>query len=97
MNRKYEFDELLNEFNKEDGNIEDTVLKAEKRLKRRKYIFSPAISAATIFVCFVLLANFSAPAAYAFSKIPLIKGGICLFKNTSYKGFGKGCYVFTIS
>ena len=73
MNRKYEFDELLNEFNKEDGNIEDTVLKAEKRLKRRKYIFSPAISAATIFVCFVLLANFSAPAAYAFSKIPLIK------------------------
>ena len=73
MKRIDEFENLLNEFNTEDIKAEETLLRAEKRLKRRKFIYSPAISAAAVFICFVLLANFSAPAAYAFSKIPLIK------------------------
>lgn len=73
MNRKEELNALLKEFNSDDSFENSAFEKAEKKLKKRKYFYKPMSFAASFILFFVVLVNFSAPVAYGFSKIPLIR------------------------
>lgn len=73
MNRKEELNALLEEFNRDENFESNAFEKAEKKLKKRKYFYKPMSFAASFILFFVVLVNFSAPVAYGFSKIPLIR------------------------
>ena len=73
MNRREEYQELLQELEKPVPNLENTLDRARKRMMRRKRIIRPIVSVATAFVLFVVLVNFCTPVAYACSKVPFLR------------------------
>ncbi len=73
MNRREEYDSLLQELEEGTSLVEGTVERAKKRLVRRKCITRPITTIAAMFVLFVGLVNFCTPVAYACSKVPILK------------------------
>lgn len=72
MNRNEEYINLMNELEKQTPSLEFSVMKARKRKMRKQLIWRPLATAAVMFIVFVLLVNFSAPVAYAMSKVPIL-------------------------
>ena len=72
MNRKLEYEELLQELDKPMPALEHTLERAYAKKKRRSRIVSSLASVAATFALFVLLVNFCAPVAYACSKVPIL-------------------------
>lgn len=73
MNRREEYDLLLQELETTPPALEYTLPRAKARLRRRRCLFRPAASLASFFVCFVLLVNFCTPVAYACSRVPFLR------------------------
>ena len=72
MNRKYEFEAMIEELNRCAPGLEGTFDRAYKRKKKRtaQMIVRPLAGLAACFAVFVLLVNFCAPVAYACSLVP---------------------------
>ena len=72
MNRKCEFEDMIEELNQPAPGLEDTLERAYKKKRRRtrNLILRPAAGMAACFAIFVLLVNFCVPVAYACSRIP---------------------------
>ncbi len=72
MNRKNEFEAMIEELNQPAPGLEATLDRAYKRKRKRttQMIVRPLAGLAACFVVFVLLVNFCAPVAYACSQIP---------------------------
>lgn len=73
MQRLEEYAQLTEELREMPERLEGTWNRARQRDRRRKWMIRPAVSAAAVFVCFVLLVNFCVPVAYACSRIPGLK------------------------
>ena len=72
MNRKNEFEAMIEELNQPAPGLETTVDRAYKRKRKRtaQLIVRPLAGLAACFAVFVLLVNFCAPVAYACSLVP---------------------------
>ena len=72
MNRKNEFEAMIEELNQPAPGLEGTFDRACKRKKKRttQMIVRPLAGLAACFAVFVLLVNFCAPVAYACSLVP---------------------------
>ena len=72
MNRKNEFEAMIEELNQPAPGLETTLDRAYKKKRKRttKMIVRPLGGLAACFVVFVLLVNFCVPVAYACSRIP---------------------------
>ena len=72
MNRKNEFETMIEELNQPAPGLETTLDRAYKKKRKRttKMIVRPLGGLAACFVVFVLLVNFCVPVAYACSRIP---------------------------
>ena len=72
MNRKNEFEAMIEELNRCASELETTLDRAYKMKRRRtrKLIIRPIAGLATCFAAFVLLVNFCTPVAYACSLVP---------------------------
>ena len=72
MNRKNEFEAMIEELNQPAPGLETTLDRAYKKKRKRttKMIIRPLAGLAACFAVFVLLVNFCAPVAYACSQIP---------------------------
>lgn len=75
MNRKNEFEAMIEELNQPAPALETTLDRAYKKRRNRttKMIVRPVAGLAACFALFVLLVNFSAPVAYACSRIPILR------------------------
>ena len=72
MNRKNEFETMIEELNQPAPGLETTLDRAYKRKRKRttQLIVRPLAGLAACFAVFVLLVNFCAPVAYACSLVP---------------------------
>ena len=71
MNRMEELQALEDQLEQSLPPLEETMARAEARLRRRNRRISRAVSSlCAVFVLFVVLVNFCAPVAYACSKVP---------------------------
>ncbi len=72
MNRKNEFEAMIEELNRCAPGLEATLDRAYKRKRKRttQMIVRPLAGLAACFAVFVLLVNFCAPVAYACSLVP---------------------------
>ena len=72
MNRKNEFEAMIEELNQPAPGLEATLDRAYKRKRKRtaQLIVRPLAGLAACFAVFVLLVNFCAPVAYACSLVP---------------------------
>ena len=71
MNRMEELRELEDQLEQSLPPLEETMARAEARLRRRNRRISRAVSSlCAVFALFVVLVNFCAPVAYACSKVP---------------------------
>ena len=72
MNRKNEFEAMIEELNQPAPGLETTLDRAYKRKRKRttQMIVRPLAGLAACFAVFVLLVNFCAPVAYACSLVP---------------------------
>ena len=71
MNRMEELRELEDQLEQSLPPLEETIARAEARLRRRNRRISRAVSSlCAVFALFVVLVNFCAPVAYACSKVP---------------------------
>jgi hypothetical protein len=72
MNRKNEFEAMIDALNQPAPGLETTVDRAFKKKRKRttQMIVRPLAGLAACFAVFVLLVNFCAPVAYACSQIP---------------------------
>ena len=71
MNRMEELQALEQELERSLPPLEETMARAEARLRRRNRRISRAVSSlCAVFALFVVLVNFCAPVAYACSKVP---------------------------
>ena len=75
MNRKNEFEAMIEELNQPAPGLETTLDRAYKKKRKRttQLIIRPVAGLAACFAIFVLLVNFCAPVAYACSQIPVLK------------------------
>lgn len=74
MTRNEEYRVMLEELEQEPAALAYTIERAvNKRKKRTLATIRPIAGVAACFVAFVLLVNYSAPIAYACSRIPLLK------------------------
>ena len=75
MNRKNEFEAMIEELNQPAPGLEATLDRAYKRKRKRttQMIVRPLAGLAACFAVFVLLVNFCAPVAYACSQIPVLR------------------------
>lgn len=73
MNRMEEYRNLMLELDTPVPELEHTSERAFRRMRRRKQILRPLSGVAASFLLFVMLVNFWTPAAYACSKIPILK------------------------
>ena len=75
MNRKEEFEAMIEEINQPAPGLEATLDRAYKKKRKRtaKMIVRPVAGLAACFAVFVLLVNFCAPVAYACSQIPVLR------------------------
>ncbi len=73
MNRREEYDNLIQELERPSDAVEHTLERAKKRLVRHRRVTRPIAGAVMTFVLFVVLVNFCAPVAYACSKVPVLK------------------------
>ena len=75
MNRKEEFEAMIEELNQPAPGLEATLDRAYKKKRKRtaKMIVRPVAVLAACFAVFVLLVNFCAPVAYACSQIPVLR------------------------
>ena len=75
MNRKEEFEAMIEELNQPAPGLEATLDRAYKKKRKRttKMIVRPVAGLAACFAVFVLLVNFCAPVAYACSQIPVLR------------------------
>ncbi|MDR1640751.1 MAG: DUF4179 domain-containing protein, partial [Clostridiales bacterium] len=75
MDRKEEYQSLLEELENTPPALEYVVARAKARTKstRRNQIFVPATSIALFFIVFVALVNLSSTFAMACGRIPLIR------------------------
>ena len=75
MNRKNEFEAMIEELNQPAPGLETTLDRAYRRKRKRttQMIVRPLAGLAACFAIFVLLVNFCAPVAYACSQIPVLK------------------------
>ena len=75
MNRKNEFEAMIEELNQPAPGLETTLDRAykKKRMRAMKMIVRPLGGLAACFAAFALLVNFCAPVAYACSRIPVLK------------------------
>lgn len=72
MNRKNEFEAMIEELNQSAPGLEATLDRAYKKKRKRttQLIVRPLAGLAACFAVFVLLVNFCAPVAYACSLVP---------------------------
>ena len=72
MNRKNEFEAMIEELNQPAPGLEATLDRAYKKKRKRttQMIVRPLAGFAACFAVFVLLVNFCAPVAYACSLVP---------------------------
>ena len=73
MNRKLEYQELLQELDKTVPELEFTLERAYAKKRRRNRIIRSFASIAATFALFVVLVNFCTPVAYACSKVPFLR------------------------
>ena len=75
MNRKNEFEAMIEELNQPAPGLEATLDRAYKKKRKRttQLIVRPLAGLAACFAVFVLLVNFCAPVAYACSQTPVLK------------------------
>lgn len=75
MNRKKEFEAMIEELNLPAPGLETTLDRAYRKKRKRtaKMIVRPLGGLAACFVVFVLLVNFCVPVAYACSQIPVLR------------------------
>ena len=75
MNRKNEFEAMIEELNQPAPGLETTLDRAYRRKRKRttQLIVRPVAGLVACFAIFVLLVNFCAPVAYACSQIPVLK------------------------
>ena len=75
MNRKNEFDAMIEELNQPAPGLEGTFDRACKRKRKRttQMIVRPLAGLAACFAVFVMLVNYCVPVAYACSRIPFLK------------------------
>ena len=75
MNRKEEFEAMIEEINQPAPGLEATLDRAYKKKRKRtaKMIVRPVAGLAACFAVFVLLVNFCTPVAYACSQIPVLR------------------------
>ena len=75
MNRKQEFEAMIEELNRPAPGLETTLERArkKKRRKTRKMILRPLGGLAACFAAFALLVNFCVPVADACARIPLLR------------------------
>lgn len=73
MNRRKEYDEWMAELQQTVPALEGTLMRAQKRRRRKKIILGPILSVAAVFALFVLAVNCSSKVAYACSQIPFLK------------------------
>lgn len=75
MNRKKEFEAMIEELNQPAPGLEATLDRAYKKKRKRttQLIVRPVTGLVICFAVFVLLVNFCAPVAYACSQIPVLK------------------------
>ena len=72
MNRKNEFEAMIEELNQPAPELEATLDRAYKKMRKRntRMVVRPLAGLAACFAVFVLLVNFCAPVAYACSLVP---------------------------
>ena len=72
MNRKNEFEAMIEELNRCTTGLETTLDRAYKRKRKKttQMIVRPLAGLAACFAVFVLLVNFCVPVAYACSLVP---------------------------
>lgn len=73
MNRMEEYRNLMQELDTTIPNLENSLKKAQIRLRRRRYMLRSVSGLTASFAIFVLLVNFWIPAAYACSKVPFLR------------------------
>ena len=75
MNRKNEFEAMIEELNQPAPGLEATLDRAYKKKRKRttQMIVRPLAGLAACFAVFVLLVNFCAPVAYACSQVPVLR------------------------
>ena len=73
MNRKDEYNEWLAELEQTVPALDGTLIRAQKRRRRKKIILGPILSMAAVFALFVVAVNSSVKVAYACSQIPILK------------------------
>jgi len=75
MNRKNEFEAMIEELNQPAPGLEATLDRAHKKKRKRttQMIVRPLAGFAACFAVFVLLVNFCAPVAYACSQVPVLR------------------------
>ena len=74
MKRFEEYEALMAELeNCAPVELEDTLVRAQKKKMRREKIYRPFIGVAAVMLLFVLMVNFSTPIAYACSKVPILR------------------------
>lgn len=73
MNRRKEYDEWMAELEQTVPALDGTLMRAQKRRRRKKIILGPILSVAAVFALFVLAVNCSATVAYACSRVPILK------------------------
>ena len=75
MNRKNEFEAMIEELNQPAPGLDTTVDRAFKKKRKRttQMIVRPLAGLAACFAVFVLLVNFCAPVAYACSQVPVLR------------------------
>ena len=75
MNRKNEFEAMIEELNQPAPGLEATLDRVYKKKRKRttQLIVRPLAGLAACFAVFVLLVNFCAPVAYACSQVPVLR------------------------
>lgn len=73
MNRKEEYQNLMEELEQNAPNLASSIQKAGRRKRRKQLIYRPFLSIAAVFVLFVFAVNVSPTVAYACSRVPILK------------------------
>ena len=73
MNRREEYEKLMQELESPVPALENTLDRAKRRMVHRNRIVRPLVSVAAAFLLFVVLVNFCTPVAYACSKVPFLR------------------------